>query len=149
MTERDQNRSMPPGLSDSQTLKTTVAIWLRKVSALEPTGWSISSVTSHPFQERFEITSPSGETTAIRVAYNGRNVVTAVHLNNDDQWSLLIAIAGNCIVNNGYSIVARTLLSALDARLVKGGWRIASATESNYRLAIAVACTPAEKDSSS
>ncbi len=145
LTDRDQNRSVPAGLSESKSLKATVAIWLRMVSALEPTGWSIRSVTSHPFQERFEIASPSGESATIRVAYGGKNTVTALHINEGGQWQLLADIATNCIADNEYSGPARTLLAALNARLGKGNWRVVSAVESNYRLSVAVAGSPDEK----
>ena len=93
---------------------------------------------SYPYQEQYDLVGPQGEQCLMRVAYNGKNVVTAMHLKDPEYWPLLTAVAFECLATNGYSMEAEALLRSAKARIAKGEWQIVSATETAYRLLVTV-----------
>lgn len=138
-SERDQQRSPPEGLDQSKDILKSAAIWLRVVNAAERLGWRIVKAASYPYQEQYDLVGPQGEQCLLRVVYNGKNVVTAMHLKDPEHcWPLLTAVAFDCLAANGYSPEAEGLLRSANARLAKGKWQIVSATETAYRLLITV-----------
>ena len=137
-SERDQQRSPPVGLNESKDLLKSAAIWLRVVKAAERLGWHIVKAASYPYQEQYDLVGPQGEQCLMRVAYNGKNVVTAMHLKDPEYWPLLTAVAFECLATNGYSMEAEALLRSAKARIAKGEWQIVSATETAYRLLVTV-----------
>lgn len=138
-SERDQQRSLPEGLDQSKDVLKSVAIWLRVVNAAERFGWQIVKAACHSYQEQYELSGPQGEQCLLRIAYNGKNVVTAMHVKEAEYWGLLSNIAIACIATNDYSPEAAALLRSAGSRLDQIGWKIVSATETSYRLAITVA----------
>lgn len=138
VSEGDKQRSPPEGLDQSKDLLKSAAIWLRVVSAAEHLGWRIVKAACYPYQEQYDLVGPQGEQCLLRVAYNGQNVVTAMHLKNQEYWPLLAAVAFECLAANGYSLEAEALIRSANARLAKGEWQIVSATETAYRLLVTV-----------
>lgn len=85
-SERDQQRSLPEGLGQSKDALKSVAIWLRVVNALERLGWRVVKAACHPYQEQYDLSGPQEEQCQLRIAYNGKNVVTAMHMKDPAQW---------------------------------------------------------------
>ncbi len=138
-SEKDQQRSLPEGLDQSKDVLKSVAIWLRVVNAVERLGWRVVKAACHPYQEQYDLSGPQEEQCQLRIAYNGKNVVTAMHVKDPAQWPLLIELASACVETTGYSPEAETLLRSARARLDRIGWKIVSAAETPYRLATTVA----------
>ena len=137
--ERDQQRSLPQGLDQSKDVLKSAAIWLRVVNAAERLGWRVVSAACHLYQEQYDLSGPQDEQCQLRIAYNGKNVVTAMHVKNPAHWSLLTGVAHECLAMSGYSPEAETLLRSAQSRLDRIGWKVVSAAETPYRLAITVA----------
>ena len=138
-SESDQQRSLPEGLDKSKDVLKSAAIWLRVVNAAERLGWRIAKVTSHSYQEQYDLSGPQNEQCQLRIAYNGKNVVTAMHVKDSAHWSFIAKLAGACVATNGYSSETETLLRSANSRFDPIGWQIVSAAESPYRLSITVA----------
>lgn len=138
-SEKDQLRSLPPGLEQSKDVLRSVAIWLRIANTVEASGWQVAKVACHPYQEQYDIVGPQGEQSRLRIAYNGKNVITAMHINHSVHWSLLADLASGCLEANGYSPEADGLLRSARSRLGRNGWKIVSATETAYRLLVTIA----------
>lgn len=138
-SERDQQRSLPEGLDQSKDVLKSAAIWLRVVNAVERLGWRILKAACHPYQEQYDLFGPQDEKCQLRIAYNGKNVITAMHMKDPAHWSLLADVAAECIATNVYSMEAETLLRSARSRLDQIGWKVLSAAETPYRLAITVA----------
>ncbi|MBT9160257.1 MAG: hypothetical protein DDT26_01534 [Dehalococcoidia bacterium] len=139
VSERDQLRETPPGLSDSKDVLRSAAIWLRLASALDRIGWKVVRADCRSYVETYVVLGPSGERTSLRIPYNGKNVVSAIHMNDSAYWTLLSEAASACIQANSYSAAAEKLLRSLRTRLANGGWKLVSATETHYRLLVTVA----------
>ncbi|MNZ09635.1 ATP-binding domain-containing protein [Aeromonas sp. R4-3] len=137
-SERDQQRSLPEGLDQSKDVLKSVAIWLRIVNAAEGLGWRVVKAACHPYQEQYDLAGPQGEQCQLRIAYNGKNVVTAMHAKDLAHWSFLTDLASACVATNGYSYEVLLLLRSARSRLERIGWKIVSAAETPYRLAITV-----------
>ncbi|KCZ96602.1 hypothetical protein HPO_19024 [Hyphomonas polymorpha PS728] len=138
-SEKDQKRSLPDGLGESKDVLKSAAIWLHVVNAAERLGWRIAKAACHPYQEQYDLSGPRDEKCQLRIAYNAKNVVTAMHVKDPEHWSLLADLACECLASNGYSPEAEALLLAARSRLRQIGWKVVSAAESPYRLAITVA----------
>jgi hypothetical protein len=138
-SERDQQRRLPEGLDQSKDLLKSVAIWLRVVHAVERLGWRVVKATCHPYQEQYELSGPQGEQCHLRVVYNGKNVVTAMHVKDPAHWTLLADLANACLATNEYSPEAEALLQSIQSRLDRIGWKVVSAAETPYRLATTIA----------
>ncbi|GLE71578.1 hypothetical protein VNPA110517_54200 [Pseudomonas aeruginosa] len=138
-SEKDQQRSLPEGLDQSKDVLKSVAIWLRVVNAVERLGWRVVKAACHPYQEQYDLSGPQEEQCQLRIAYNGKNVVTAMHVKDPTQWPLLTDLASECVSTNGYSPEANALLRSARSRLDRIGWKIVSAAETPYRLATTVA----------
>jgi len=138
-SERDQQRSLPEGLDQSKDVLKSVAIWLRIVNATERFGWRVVKAACHPYQEQYDLSGPQEEQCQLRIAYNGKNVVTAMHVKDPAQWPLLTDLASACVATSGYSPEADALLRSARSRLDRIGWKIVSAAETPYRLATTVA----------
>jgi hypothetical protein len=138
-SERDQQRSLPEGLDQSKDVLKSVVIWLRVVNAAERFGWRVVKAACHPYQERYDLTGPQGEHCLLRIAYNGKNVVTAMHVMESEHWGLLSDVAFECLATSDYSPEAAALLRSTRSRLGQIGWNVVSAAETSYRLAITVA----------
>jgi hypothetical protein len=145
VSERDQQRDVPQGLLEhSKNPRISVAIWLRVVRGVEDAGWQVAKIASHAYQEQLELVGPNGDHLQLKIAYNGKNVVTAIHANDSADWQLLSAITAGCLASNAYSAIASMLLEALQVRLSRHDWQVVSATETNYRLLVTVAKGPAD-----
>jgi hypothetical protein len=144
-SERDQQRSLPLGLDQSKDVLKSAAIWLRVGSAAERLGWRVVKAVCHPYQEQYEISDLHGEQCQLRVVYNGKNTVTAMHVRDLKHWSFLADLAFECLASNGYSLEADALLRAARSRLERVDWRIVSATETAYRLVINTARSSDER----
>ena len=79
-SEKDQQRRLPPGLDQSKDVLKSVAIWLRIANAAERLGWRVVKAACHPYQEQYDLVGPNGEQCQLRIPYNGKNVVTAMHV---------------------------------------------------------------------
>jgi len=99
----------------------------------------------HLYQEKYELAGPQGEQCQLRIAYNGRNIVTALHISDPAHWPLLAHVASECIVTNAYSSEARALLRSARSRLGCTGWNVVSATETAHKLAVTVARSQRER----
>ena len=113
--------------------------WFMIANAAEALGWRVAKAACHQYQEQYDLVGPQGQQSQLRIAYNGKNVVTAMHVKDLAQWSLLADLASGCLQANGYSPEAEALLRSARSRLGPSGWKIVSATETAYRLAITVA----------
>ncbi len=138
-SERDKQRSLPDGLDQSKDVLKSVAIWLRVANAAERSGWQVVKAACHAYQEQYDLSGPQDEQCQLRIAYNGKNVVTAMHVKDLAHWSLLTDLANACVTTNGYSPEAESLLRSARSRLDRICWKIVSAAETPYRLAITVA----------
>ena len=136
VSEKDQQRSLPPGLEQSKDVLQSVAIWLRIANTVEASGWLVAKVACHPYQEQYDLVGPQGEQSRLRIAYNSKNVITAMHINDSVHWPLLVDLASGCLEANGYSPEAEGLLRSARSRLRRSGWRIVSTSETAYRLLI-------------
>lgn len=137
-SERDQQRILPKGLDQSKDVLKSVAIWLRVVNAVERLGWRVVKAACHPYQEQYDLSGPQEEQCQLRIAYNGKNVVTAMHVKDPAQWPLLTCLASECVATSGYSPEADVLLRSVRSRLDRIGWKIVSAAEAPYRLTTTV-----------
>ena len=144
-SERDQQRNLPEGLDQSKDVLKSVAIWLRVVNAAERFGWRVAKAACHPYQEQYDLAGPQGEHCLLRIAYNGKNVVTAMHVKEPEHWGLLSDVAFECLLTNDYSPEAAALLRSTRSRLGQLGWKVVSAAETSYRLAITVARNQGER----
>ncbi len=144
-SEKDQQRSLPPGLDQSGNLLKSVAIWLRVANAAEALGWQVAKANCHPYQEQYDIAGPQGEQSQLRIAYNGKNVVTAMHVKDPVYWQFLADVASACLDTNGYSSEAKVLLRSAGSRLGRNGWKVVSAVETSHRLAITAMRSPNER----
>jgi hypothetical protein len=145
VSERDQRRDLPPGLDQSKDRAKSVAIWLRVCSAAEAYGWRVVRASCHPYQEQYDLAGPKGEPCQLRMSYNGKNVVTGMHIEDQMQWPQLLSLASECLAANAYSPAAETLLRSARSRLDWSGWKVVSATESAYRLTVSLARNPDER----
>jgi hypothetical protein len=144
-SEADQRRSPPVGLDLSKDLLKSMAIWLRLAKAVEELGWQVVKVASHTYLEQFDLRGPQDETCRLHLSYNGKNMVTAMHVKESHHWPLLAQIAARCVAMQTYSPPARTLLETVQHRLARVGWRVVAASETPYRLAITVVRQPEER----
>jgi hypothetical protein len=62
-----------------------------------------------------------------------------MHVKESEHWGLLSDVAFECLATNHYSPEAEALLRSTRSRLDRIGWKVVSAAETSYRLAIAVA----------
>lgn len=144
-SERDQHRELPPGLDQSKDLLKSVSIWLRIANAAEQTGWRVVNAACHAYQEQYDLLGPEGEECQLRIAYNGKNVVTAMHAKDQAQWQLLCGLASRCVELNSYSTDAVGLLGSIRLRLGRSGFKLVSAIETPYRLLTTVARENSER----
>lgn len=138
-SEKDQQRHPPHGLDQSKDVLKSVAIWLRIADAVDRLGWRVVKAGCHTYQEQYDLVGPNGEQCQLRIPYNGKNVVTAMHVNDPTFWPLLADVASDCLETNGYTPEAEVLLRSARSRLGGKGWKIVSSTETAYRLAITMA----------
>lgn len=62
-----------------------------------------------------------------------------MHVKESEHWGLLSDVAFECLSTNDYSPEATALLRSTRSRLGQIGWKVVSAAETSYRLAITVA----------
>lgn len=139
VTEADQERVPPNGLSRSDDVLKSAAIWLQLSKAAENHGWKITSVASHPYLERYELAGPDGQTCRLRISYNGKNTVTAMHVDDEEHWNLLTDLARDCLAMRAYDPAVRTIFETISSRFQLAGWKVVSVTETAYRLVLTVA----------
>ena len=103
-------------------------------------GYTFTLNTSHPYQEFFQLENAI-ESFSLRIAYNNKNQVTAIHSEKiETYWEDLSAIAQACINPNQYSNNAQMLLLFLIKQLNPHNWLVVSAIQENdYRLNITFA----------
>ncbi len=140
ISEHDQKRDVPTGLLDqSKDPRISVAVWLRIAGGVEEAGWRIAKVVSHSYEELLELTGPRDQSIRLRIVYNGKNVVTVMHLSDPAQWQLLSTIAVGCLMGSTYCPSATMLLASLQSRVNPHGWQALSVSETNYRLVVTLA----------
>jgi hypothetical protein len=139
----DEQRA-PDGLAASKNLPNSIAIWLCVANAMEDTAWRISKVVCAPYREKYELRGPGGSV-RLSVAYDGKCVVKALHIDGEAHWPLLCDVAECCIASNKYSDGARSLLDSTHTLTSPAGWKLVSAAESNWRLSIALVRNPDER----
>lgn len=133
ISERDQQRDVPEGLTASRSLSVSIAIWLKIERAIEQHGWSVTKASCAPYREKYELTGPGGSL-QLGVAYDGKHVVRALHLDDEGQWPLLCAIATTCLLGTEFTSNAKRLVAELGRLMAPGDWHVVSATESDWRL---------------
>ncbi len=103
-------------------------------------GYTFTQIASYPYQEVVQLENET-ESFPLRLAYNGKNQVTAFHTNTmETYWKDLSAISQACIEFNQYSNNAQMLLLFLVKQLNPHNWLIVSAVQENdYRLNITFA----------
>lgn len=144
-SEGDQQRSLPEGLDQSKDILKSFAIWLRVVNAAQRFGWRLVKAACHPYQEQYDLSGPQGQRCQLWIAYNAKNVVTAMHVKEAEYWGLLSDVASGCLATNDYSPEAAALLRSVQSRLEQIGWKVVSAAETSYRLVITVARSQDER----
>ena len=138
VSEKNQLSKLPPGLEQSRDLEKSVAIWSRIAKATEPMGWRVVKAACHPYQELYDLVGSQGEESRLRIAYNSKNVITAMHVGDPVYWPFLADLAYLCLDTNGFSPEARNLLNILQSKHEGSDWKVVSASESAYRLLITV-----------
>ena len=103
-------------------------------------GYTFTQIASYPYQAIVQLENET-ESFSLRLAYNGKNQVTAFHTNTmETYWKDLSAISQACIEFNQYSNNAQMLLLFLVKQLNPHNWLIVSAVQENdYRLNITFA----------
>lgn len=103
-------------------------------------GYTFTQIASYPYQAVVQLENET-ESFSLRLAYNGKNQVTAFHTNTmETYWKDLSAISQACIEFNQYSNNAQMLLLFLTKQLNPHNWLIVSAVQENdYRLNITFA----------
>ncbi len=103
-------------------------------------GYTFTQIASYPYQEVVQLENET-ESFSLRLAYNGKNQVTAFYTNTmETYWKDLSAISQACIEFNQYSNNAQMLLLFLVKQLNPHNWLIVSAVrENDYRLNITFA----------
>jgi len=103
-------------------------------------GYTFTQIASYPYQAVVQLENET-ESFSLRLAYNGKNQVTAFHTNTmETYWKDLSAISQACIEFNQYSNNAQMLLLFLVKQLNPHNWLIVSAVQENdYRLNITFA----------
>ncbi|MBY3476166.1 ATP-binding domain-containing protein [Rhizobium laguerreae] len=137
--ERDLQRALPHGLDQSKDISRSAAIWLRITHAVESVGWRVGKADCYPHQEQYGLVGPNGEQCKLRVSYNGRNFVTAMHVDDPAFWPLLTEAAAGCLQTNSHTPEADDLLRSIRSRYSRKGWRLVSHTETPYRLTVTLA----------
>jgi hypothetical protein len=95
--------------------------------------------------DKYDLSGPSNEQCQLRIAYNEKNVVTAMHVNNSEHWPLLADLAYECIATNNYSAEVAMLIQSFRSRLDRIGWKLVSASETPYRMTTTVIGNPDER----
>lgn len=127
----DLERPQPHWSSDPS--RAQLWFWLELSKCLEPAGWTVPRVTSHPYQEHYELLGPSGQTASIALSHNKENAITGVRLLRGDSSPLAL------LERRSSEISLRDVrgvgpLAELKARLTSTGWIIEQVTESNFLL---------------
>lgn len=68
-----------------------------------------------------------------------------MHVKESEHWDLLSDVAFECLATNDYSPEAAALLRSTRSRLDQIRWKVVSAAETSYRLAITVARSQDER----
>ena len=126
-----------PALAESKNLSTSIAIWRQIARGAEQAGWSVTKAICALYREKYELSGPDG-TVQLGVAYDGKHMVTALHLDKPAYWPLACTIAETCLLETIYTPIVRRLLAAAARLLTPFGWRLVSATESEWRLLISI-----------
>jgi hypothetical protein len=84
VSEKDRQRSYPQRLKQSTDVLNSVSIWLRIADVDERYGWKVVKAAYHNYQEQYELLGPKGESSQLRIIYNGKNMVTAMHVNDQE-----------------------------------------------------------------
>lgn len=138
VSERDKLRIPPQGLEHSKEFFKSLAVWIRVLGVVECQGWRVAKVVSHSYTELHDLVGPDGGQCQLRIAYNGKNIVTAMHVDDSGLWPLLVEWASECIATASYTSEAMSLLGAARSKLEQTGWKIVSAEETSYRLVTTV-----------
>lgn len=120
--------------SNSDTLKDC----LSKISM--ELGYTLIQITTHSYQEHYRLEN-SLENFTLRVAFNGKNQVTAFHAEEiEKHWEFLATLSQSCIIHAKYTDNAKMLLNFLIKQLNPNAWRIISAVQENdYRINVTFA----------
>lgn len=120
--------------SNSDTLKDC----LSKIST--ELGYTLIQITSHSYQEHYRLEN-SLENFTLRVAFNGKNQVTAFHAEEiEKHWEFLVTLSQSCIIHAKYTDNAEMLLNFLIKQLNPNAWCIVSAVQENdYRINVTFA----------
>ncbi|TCA08593.1 NERD domain-containing protein [Rhizobium leguminosarum] len=138
-SERDLQRDLPHELDQSKDISRSAAIWLRITHAVEGVGWRVGKADCYPYQEQYGLVGPNGEQCKLRVSYNEKNFVTAMHVDDPAFWPLLTEAAAGCLQTNSHTPEADDLLRSIRSRSSRKGWRLVSHTETPYRLTVTLA----------
>lgn len=114
--------------------------WLELTKCLEPHGWKVPKVTSHAYQEQYDLLGPNQETCTLALTYNKENAITGIRPIRGTDTATPLAIIGERkgLVN----LREPKLLAALQeirCRLELGGWVIEEVKETNLLLSMRVA----------
>ena len=120
--------------------------WLETTKCLENAGWAIPKVTSHPYQEHYDLVGPDGESCTIALSYTKDNAVTGIRALRGNGTAVPLALIG---LRSSEIILkdprGQGALDELKTRLTATGWVIEQVGESNYLLAIRIAKGGTEK----
>lgn len=128
------------GNSHSDSLKD----YLSQITA--ELGYALLQIDTYPYQEHYQLGN-SVKNFALRVAFNGKNQVTAFHVEEiEKHWEFLVSLAQACIIHAKYTDNAQMLLNFLMRQLNPNAWKIISATQENdYRINISFAKSSDER----
>lgn len=132
------DRTLPAGIRQSRNLHASLAVWSRLEASAISLGWAISEAEPAPYREKYKLTC-ANDTFTLMAAYNGRNRITAMHVDDPDHWDILCDIAARCLQAEEFTDSATSLFAELETRLVGASWRIVSATESAWLLRVTLA----------
>lgn len=134
--EKDTQRELPPGLAQSKDILRSTAIWLHVTRVLDVIGWKVAEADCFSYQEQYSLIGPDGAQCKLRIPYNGKNVVTAMHIDDESFWPLMADLAVGCLENSRISAEAEVVVRAVRSRADRAGWRLVSRTDTPYRLAL-------------
>lgn len=138
LSDAEKRIACPAGLANSKDQKTSIAIYLRIVRALEATGWVVSKIDPHPFREIYTLIGPTGSA-SLGITYNASNIITRLHIHESNHWLLLMQLSHSCVTQCVYSLTANQLLEVLLKRGIATDWLPVSAAETKYRLIVVLA----------
>ena len=144
-SQEDLSRELP-SWSVKEPNRTQLIFWLEISKCLEQEGWSVSRVSSHPYQEQYDLVGPDSASCSITLSYNQAKQITAIRSARGTDASIPLGILGKqvsrIVLSDARGLMA---LREVQRRFDNFGWIIEEVKESKFLLTMRVSKAGAEK----